>query len=154
MRILALACLAAVLGGIGSSAAAPLDLKERAHVLAPEGQGEGLVLYTFWSVTCPICHQMKKDMAEVEGIDWRMIPVGFSDEGWQWAVEAVGLDAAGNNLRLARELEIRGTPTSFIQDGDTLYRIRGGRPASFWEELPARFKQMQRRDRTGTGSWE
>ncbi|SFC91813.1 Thioredoxin-related protein [Thiohalospira halophila DSM 15071] len=117
---------------------------EDATYLEPEEDANGeLTLYTFWSVTCPICHQMKKDMAEVEGIDWRMIPVGFSDEGWQWAVEAVGLDAAGDNLRLARELEIRGTPTSFIQDGDTLYRIRGGRPASFWEELPDRFEQMQ-----------
>lgn len=144
MRVMTLVLLTvAMMGWGGGSAAAPLDLQERAQVLASEGRGEGLVLYTFWSVTCPICHQMKKDMAEVEGIDWRMIPVGFSDEGWQWSVEAVGFDAAGDNLRLARELEIRGTPTSFIQDGDTLYRIRGGRPASFWEELPARFEKMQ-----------
>lgn len=139
--------------GLSGPAAAESPLED-AHYRTPHGTQGDLTVYTFWSYTCPICHQMRKDLAGVDQVEWRMIPVGFSGEGWQWTTRKLGLEEAGDNLRLARELNIRGTPTSFIVDGETLYRIQGGRPAEFWEELPARFERMQRRGRTRTGSRE
>lgn len=123
---------------VGEAAASPLD---RVHHVTPDGMKPGsdpVTIYVFWSYSCPQCHELSRIFTQTRGIEWRVVPVGQSDTSQVFAEKTVGAEGTLTNRWAARELEVRGTPTSFIVDDGDIYRVVGNQGAAFWESAVRR----------------